>query len=67
MSKRITQTTLSGEWGIPGVDLASLPPRVYGALCKLKDMEELLEIINSPTARAWERGDAIEPLISMGK
>ena len=66
MSKRIIQTTPSGEWGIPGVDLASLPPRVYGALCKLKDMEELLEIINSPTARAWERDDAIEQLISMG-
>ena len=45
MSKRITQTTLSGEWGIPGVDLASLPPRVYGALCKLKDMEELLALL----------------------
>ena len=38
MSKRIIQTTTSGEWGIPGVDLASLPPRVYGALCKLKDL-----------------------------
>ena len=43
MSKRIIQTTPSGEWGIPGVDLATLPPRVYGALCKLKDMEALLE------------------------
>lgn len=48
MSKRIIQTTPSGEWGIPGVDLATLPPRVYGALCKLKDMEALLEVINSP-------------------
>ena len=67
MSKRIIQTTPSGEWGIPGVDLASLPPRVYGALCKLKDMEALLEVINSPTARAWERDDAIEQLIRMGK
>ena len=55
MSKRIIQTTPSGEWGIPGVDLASLSPRVYGALCKLKDMEALLEVINSPTAQAWER------------
>ena len=43
------------------------PPRVYGALCKLKDMEALLEVINSPTARAWERDDAIEQLICMGK
>ena len=67
MSKRIIQTTPSGEWGIPGVDLATLPPRVYGALCKLKDMESLLEVINSPTVRAWERDDAIEQLICMGK
>nr|DAE74858.1 MAG TPA: hypothetical protein [Caudoviricetes sp.] len=67
MSKRIIQTTTSGEWGIPGVDLASLPPGVYGALCKLKDMEALLEVINSPTVRAWERDDAIEQLICMGK
>ena len=66
MSKQIIQTTPSGEWGIPGVDLASLPPRVYGARCKLKDMEALLEVINSPTVRAWERDDAIEQLISMG-
>lgn len=67
MSKRIIQTTPSGEWGIPGVDLATLPPRVYGALCKLKDMEALLEVINSPAVRAWERDDAIEQLIRMGK
>lgn len=49
------------------MDLASLPPGVYGALCKLKDMEALLEVINSPTVRAWERDDAIEQLICMGK
>ena len=41
MSKRLIHTTPSGEWGIPGVDLTSLPPRVYGALCKLKDVEAL--------------------------
>ena len=67
MGKRLIHTTPSGEWGIPGVDLTSLPPRVYGALCKLKDVEALLEIINAPTARAWERDDAIEQLIGMGK
>ena len=66
MSKRIIQTTPSGECGIPGVDLATLPPMMNGALCKLKDMEALLEVINSPAVRAWERDDAIEQLICMG-
>lgn len=67
MSKRIIQTTTSGEWGIPGVDLAGRRMSKNGALCKLKDMEALLEVINSPTVRAWERDDAIEQLICMGK
>lgn len=67
MSRRLIHITPGGEWGIPGVDLASLPPGVYGALCKLKDVEELLEIINSPVTRAWERDNAIKHLIRMGK
>ena len=29
----------NGEWGIRGVDLSTLPPKVYSALCKLKDIE----------------------------
>lgn len=29
----------NGEWGIEGVDLTTLPPKVYGALCKLHDLE----------------------------
>lgn len=29
----------NGDWGIEGVDLSTLPPKVYGALCKLHDLE----------------------------
>lgn len=46
--KRITYRHLNGEWGIQGVDLTQLPPKVYGALCKLRDIEDLLEAIQDP-------------------
>ncbi len=29
----------NGEWGIEGVALSTLPPKVYAALCKLHDLE----------------------------
>lgn len=35
----ITYLKPNGEWGIEGVDLSTLPPKVYGALCKLRDLE----------------------------
>ena len=35
----ITYRTPSGYWGIDGVDLTTLPPRVYAALHKLCDIE----------------------------
>lgn len=35
----LTFYRLNGEWGIEGVDLSMLPPKVYGALCKLHDLE----------------------------
>lgn len=34
-----------GNWGIKGVDLATLPPNAYGALCKLHDIERLADEI----------------------
>lgn len=34
-----------GCWGVRGVDLASLPPAAYGALCKLRDIECLADEI----------------------
>lgn len=39
MAEKITYCKPDGEWGIEGVDLTSLPPKVYSALCKLKDLE----------------------------
>lgn len=41
---RLTYKTKDGSWGLRGVpwtQLVALPPRVYGALAKLKDMEEV--------------------------
>lgn len=35
----LTYLKPNGEWGIEGVNLSVLPPKVYGALCKLKDIE----------------------------
>lgn len=39
MSKPLTWLKPSGEWGIEGVDLTTLPPKVYGALAKLMRLE----------------------------
>lgn len=35
----LTYLKPNGEWGIEGVDLSTLPPKVYGALCKLMKLE----------------------------
>lgn len=47
MSKhRITWKNPNGEWGVRGnVDLAKLPAPVYAALYKLKDLEDLGDMI----------------------
>ncbi len=37
---RITQKEPNGRWRIRGVEFASLPSAVYGALCKLLDYED---------------------------
>lgn len=39
MANKITYCKPNGEWGIDGVDMAALPPKVYSALCRLKDLE----------------------------
>ena len=39
MTKPLTYRKPSGEWGIEGVDLSTLPPPVYGALAKLMRLE----------------------------
>ena len=42
MDERLTWSR-GGCWGIEGVDLASLPPRAYRALCMLKVLEDAME------------------------
>lgn len=42
MDERLTWSR-GGCRGIEGVDLASLPPRAYRALCRLKDLEDAVE------------------------
>ena len=37
--KKLTWKNEKGEWGLDGVDLATLPPAAYGAIAKLKDIE----------------------------
>lgn len=37
---RITFTKPNGDWGIEGVDLTQLPPKLYGAVMKLKRYED---------------------------
>ena len=43
---RLTYGSKDGSWGLNGLSweqLVALPPRVYGALAKLKDMEDLID------------------------
>lgn len=42
---RCTWSDGKGSWGIKGVDLSTLPPNAYGALCKLHEMERLADAI----------------------
>lgn len=37
---RMTWNQPDGSWGIEGVELETLPPKVYGALYKLMDYEK---------------------------
>lgn len=67
---RLTYKTKDGSWGLRGVpwtQLAALPPRVYGALAKLKDMEELVDQINDPANGQNGSAElAMEHLVAMG-
>lgn len=62
---RLTWSKPNGEWGVYGIDLKGLPGPVYGALLKLKRMEDLIEHINAPTTRDWEAEMDVDELMSM--
>ena len=59
---RITWSKPSGDWGVQGVELGALPPKLYAALAKLKSMEDAIERLNDPTIPAWEAEDLMEEL-----
>lgn len=65
MSKRLTYRHM-GMWGIEGVELGQLPPKVYGALCKLRDLEDLLEAIHQPGITEECRMVLVEELVGRG-
>ena len=39
--ERLTWKKENGEWGLHGYDIKKVPTELYGALCKLKDYEEI--------------------------
>ena len=67
---RLTYKHADGSWGLKGLswqELVALPPRVYGALAKLMQMEDLVDDIDNPANE--ENGIcelALETLMTMG-
>jgi len=56
---RLTYQDADGSWGLHGVSwdqLAALPPRVYGALVKLRDLEAHMETETGETQAEKEEG-----------
>lgn len=64
MSKRLTFSQ-NGTWGIAGVDLSTLPPSAYGALCKLKDIENEVERMNAASSAADSPAMALFDLLQL--
>ena len=67
---RVTYKHADGSWGLTGLSwkqLTALPPRVYGALAKLKDMEDLIDDIGNPSNEGNGVCElALETLMTMG-
>ena len=64
---RLTYGSKDGSWGLKGLSwekLVALPPRVYGALAKLKQMEDLVD--DTVGAQPEVGGLALEELLTMG-
>lgn len=63
----MTWTDEKGNWGVNGLDwreLGDLRPKVYGALCKLKDMETIADKLNGEDDEALE---ALRAIRRMGR
>lgn len=66
---RLTWQSEDGSWGLKGLSweqLVALPPRVYGALAKLKDLEMLIDRANTEDLRGGSDLRALEELLGMG-
>lgn len=64
---RLTYKSKDGSWGLKGLSweqLVALPPRVYGALAKLKQMEDLVDDTVGAQPSVGEL--ALEELLTMG-
>ena len=64
---RLTYKSKDDSWGLKGLSweqLVALPPRVYGALAKLKQMEDLVDDIGGAQPLVGEL--ALEELLTMG-
>lgn len=67
---RLTYKSKDGSWGLKGLSweqLVALPPQVYGALAKLKQMEDLVDDVGA--ADQGQNGVselALEELLTMG-
>ena len=58
---RLTYQDADGSWGLHGVSwdqLAALPPRVYGALVRLRDLEAHMEMEAGEVPAEIEEGGA---------
>lgn len=63
---RCTWNDGKGNWGIKGVDLSTLPPNAYGALCKLHDIEKLAEEIQAASNRpGYDYNYLVRDLLSL--
>ena len=67
---RLTYKSKDGSWGLKGLSweqLVALPPRVYGALAKLKQMEDLVyDVGAADQGQAGVSELALEELLTMG-
>ena len=66
---RLTWNDGRGNWGVKGLDwreLVGTSPAVYAALCKLQDLETLIDRANTEDLRGGSDLLALEELLGMG-
>lgn len=66
MTKPMTYRKPCGEWGIEGVDLSTLPPKVYGALARLMWLEHPVLRNRTEALRISSEEEVAEMLVRTG-